>query len=179
MAEDLGIALDLYQPLRDFEGVSPAQLQRNLARAERKFDVMQALGIPMLLVCSNAQPDAIGNPDLIAEQLRDLAEHASARGLKVAFEALSWGTHTNRYAQAWAAVERAGHPSLGLVLDSYHSLALRDDVSAIAELPGERIFFLQISDSPWDSSSPPCSLAHCGPSPVSASSTWSALSTRS
>ena len=43
------------------------QLQRNLDRAERKFDLMQELGTPLILVCSNVQPDAIGDVDPVAE----------------------------------------------------------------------------------------------------------------
>jgi len=155
MAADLGLGLDIYQPLRDFEGVDPAQFQRNLQRAERKFDLMQELGIGLLLVCSNAQATALGDPDLIAGQLEELANRAAKRNLRVGFEALSWGTHTNRFAQAYAAVVRADHRSLGLVLDSYHTLALRDDFSTIKDLPGEKIFFLQLSDAPWDTTQPP------------------------
>ena len=40
IAEDLGLSIDMFQPFRDFDGVTPAQLLRNLDRAERKFDVM-------------------------------------------------------------------------------------------------------------------------------------------
>src|SRR4030081_2009904 len=50
LAARLGLKILLFQPFRDFEGVSDAQLQRNLDRAERKFDVMQELGAPLLLV---------------------------------------------------------------------------------------------------------------------------------
>src|SRR5207253_10994962 len=44
--------------------------------------------------------------------------------------------------------ERAGHPHLGLILDSFHTLSLRDDPAGIAALPGEKIFFLQMADAP-------------------------------
>ena len=50
MGADLGLTIDLYQPFRDFEGMPEAQFQRNLDRAERKFDLMQALGAPLMLV---------------------------------------------------------------------------------------------------------------------------------
>jgi 4-hydroxyphenylpyruvate dioxygenase len=56
ITDDLGLVCELYQPFRDFEGVSDALLRRNLDRAERKFDVMQALGAPLMLVCSNTSP---------------------------------------------------------------------------------------------------------------------------
>jgi 4-hydroxyphenylpyruvate dioxygenase len=37
MASDVGLTIDLFQPFRDFEGVSGEQMARNLERAERKF----------------------------------------------------------------------------------------------------------------------------------------------
>ena len=149
IAADLGLGIDLFQPFRDFEGVSAAQLARNLDRAERKFDVMQELGAPLILVCSNVQPDASGETELVAEQLYQLAERAAKRGLRVGFEALAWGSKINLFSQAWAAVERANHPHLGLILDSFHTLALRDDPKPIAQLPGDKIFFVQLADAPW------------------------------
>lgn len=36
---DLGIAITLFQPFRDFEGCRRDRLQRNVDRAERKFDL--------------------------------------------------------------------------------------------------------------------------------------------
>src|SRR5690349_3975477 len=66
LCEDLGLAIDLFQPFRDFEGVSPEQLRRNLERAERKFDLMLELGAPLMLVCSNVQPGAEGDLDRMA-----------------------------------------------------------------------------------------------------------------
>ena len=49
---------------------------------------------------------------------------------------------------AWRIVERAAHPALGLILDSFHTLALGDDPAGIADLPGARIFFVQLADAP-------------------------------
>ncbi len=149
MAEDLGLSIDLFQPFRDFEGVNPAQLQRNLDRAERKFDLMQELGAPLMLVCSSVQPDTSPDRELIAAQLRELAERAARRGLRIGYEALAWGTQTHRFAQAWEAVRLADHPHLGLILDSFHTLVLKDDWAPIAGLPGDRIFYVQLADAPW------------------------------
>jgi 4-hydroxyphenylpyruvate dioxygenase len=149
MADDLGLSIDLFQPFRDFEGVGAAQLQRNLDRAERKFDLMQELGAPLMLVCSNAQPDTSADRELIATQLRELADRAGRRGLRIGYEALAWGTQTNRFAQAWEAVKLADHPHLGLILDSFHTLVLKDDWAPIADIPGDRIFYVQLADAPW------------------------------
>ncbi len=148
-ADDLGLSIDLFQPFRDFEGVGAAQLQRNLDRAERKFDLMQELGAPLMLVCSSVQPDTSADRELIAAQLRELADRAGRRGLRIGYEALAWGTQTNRFAQAWEAVRLADHPHLGLILDSFHTLVLKDDWAPIADIPGDRIFYVQLADAPW------------------------------
>ena len=148
MASDLGLAIDLYQPFRDFEGVSDTVLRRNLDRVERKFDVMQKVGAPMLLVCSNVATAVDGDRGRAAAQLRMLAERAAARGLRIGYEALAWGKHVRHYSDAWAIVHAVDHPHLGLVLDSFHILSLGDDPDAIASIPGDRIFFLQLADAP-------------------------------
>lgn len=149
ICEDLGLTIDMFQPFRDFDSTTPAQLARNLERAERKFDVMQELGTPLMLVCSNVQPDALGDLDQLAEQFHQLAEQAGRRGMRIAYEALAWGSKIKRWSQAWAVVQKVNHPALGLALDSFHTLSLRDDPAGIAQLPGEKIFFLQLADAPW------------------------------
>jgi 4-hydroxyphenylpyruvate dioxygenase len=148
MAADLGLGIAIFQPFRDFEAMPDPQRARNLDRAERKFDVMQALGTDLVLVCSNVQPAAIDDPARAADDLRAMAERAARRGLRIGYEALAWGTHVSRWRQAWDIVQRADHPSLGLIVDSFHTLCLKDDFAGIAELPGDRIFFLQLADAP-------------------------------
>ncbi len=148
MAEDLGIGLDLYQPFRDFEAMPEPQRARNMDRAERKFDVMQELGSELVLVCSNTQPATLDDNARAAADLREMAERAAKRGLRVGYEALSWGKHVRRWRQAWRIVEMADHPALGLIVDSFHTLALGDDPAGIADVPGERIFFVQLADAP-------------------------------
>lgn len=148
MAEDLGLAITLFQPFRDFEAVPDAQRARNLDRAERKFDTMAALGTDLMLVCSNVQPSAIDDDARAAADLRTMAERAAARGLRICYEALAWGRHVNRWAHAWRIVQATDHPALGLALDSFHTLAVGDDPSGIAQLPGDRVFFVQLADAP-------------------------------
>ena len=148
IAADLGLAIDLYQPLRDFEGMPAAAFARSLDRAERKFDLMQQMGAPLMLVCSNTSPQSLPDAGLAAEQLHALAERAARRNLRIGYEALAWGRHVARYGQAWDIVRQADHPHLGLILDSFHTLSLGDDPSGIAAIPGDRIFFLQMADAP-------------------------------
>ncbi|WP_308282518.1 sugar phosphate isomerase/epimerase and 4-hydroxyphenylpyruvate domain-containing protein [Pseudonocardia nigra] len=145
---DLGLTIDLYQPFRDLDSTDPARFAANLRRAEHKFDVMTALGTDTVLVCSAVAPDAVADVDRLAEQLHALAERAGARGLRVAYEALAWGTHVNTYERSWDVVARADHPALGLCLDSFHILSRGSDPAGIARIPGEKLFFLQLADAP-------------------------------
>lgn len=145
---DLGLRIDLYQPFRDFEAVPPEVFAANLRRAERKFDVMAALGADTMLVCSSVAPDAVDDDDLAAEQLRELASRAAERGLRIAYEALAWGRFVNTYDHSWRIVRRADHPALGVCLDSFHVLSRGSDLAAVRVIPGEKVFFLQLADAP-------------------------------
>ncbi|WP_314178534.1 bifunctional sugar phosphate isomerase/epimerase/4-hydroxyphenylpyruvate dioxygenase family protein [Streptomyces winkii] len=147
-AADLGLGIDLYQPFRDFEAVPAEQLRRNLRRAERKFAVMERLGADLILVCSSVSPEAVDDDDLAAEQLHQLADLAQQHGIRVAYEALAWGRHISTYDHAWRVVRAAGHPALGTCLDSFHILSRASDPRGIEEMPGEKIFFLQLADAP-------------------------------
>lgn len=145
---DLGLAITLFQPFRDFEGCRRDRLARNLDRAERKFDLMQELGTDLVLVCSNVAADSLGDEDILVDDLHLLAERAGARGLRIGYEALAWGRHVNTWQQVWKLVRQADHPALGVILDSFHTLSLKGDPAAIAEIPGDKIFFVQMADAP-------------------------------
>ena len=146
--KSLGLDILTLQPFRDFEGMPDAQRERAFARAERKFDVLKELGCDLLMICSNVAPDCIGGIDRAAADLRELGERAEKRDLRIAFEALAWGRHINDYRDAWEAVRRANHPAVGLVLDTFHILARKTDLSAIRSIPRDKIFLVQMADAP-------------------------------
>jgi 4-hydroxyphenylpyruvate dioxygenase len=148
MIEDLGLQTITLQPFRDFEGMPEPQRAKVFARAERKFDVMQELGCDLLMVCSNVSEASLGGIDRAAADFHELGERAARRGMRVAFEALSWGRHIHDYRDAWEVVRRADHPAVGLVLDSFHILARRTDLSPIRAIPKDRIFLVQMADAP-------------------------------
>lgn len=147
-AAGLGLSIDLYQPFRDFEAVSPDRLSASLRRAEKKFRTMERLGADTLLVCSNVSPDSVDDDALAAEQLHLLAERAAEHGIRIAYEALAWGRHVNEYLHAWRIVRMADHPALGTCLDSFHILSRGSDPGGIEAIPGDKIFFLQLADAP-------------------------------
>ena len=148
MVADLGLEISAFQPFRDFEGMPGDKRARVFARAERKFDLMQQLGCKLLLICSNVSPDSLGGIDRAAADLRELGEQASKRGMRVGFEALAWGRHISDHRDAWEAVRRADHKSIGLVLDTFHTFARKIDLNSIRSIPKDKIFLVQIADAP-------------------------------
>ena len=87
MAAELGLTIDLYQPFRDFEAMPEPQRARNLDRAERKFDIMQALGTDLVLVCSNTQA-AVDRTTMRGRRLICVRWRSGPRPS----EACGWGT---------------------------------------------------------------------------------------
>ena len=148
MCGDLGLRIAALQPFRDFEGMPEPQRSLAFRRAEKKFDLMGELGTDLLLVCSNVSPLALGGIDRAADDFRELGERVAKRGLRIGFEALAWGRYVNDYRDAWEIVRRANHPAIGIILDSFHTLAPGFPVGPIAAIPGDRIFLVQLADAP-------------------------------
>lgn len=126
LCERLSLTIDMYQPFRDVEGVDEEVFADSLRRAVAKFDV----------------------DDVAADQLGRLADLATQRGIRIAYEALAWGRLVDDYRRAWRIVQKADHPNLGVCLDSFHILSRGRDPAEIEEIPGEKIFFLQLADAP-------------------------------
>lgn len=148
LAHRLGLSLDLYQPLRDLEGVDEATFTENLRRADATFATAQRLGIHTVLVCSNVATATVDSDEVSADQLRRIGDIAQTRGIRIAFEALAWGRFVDDYRRAWRIVQLADHSSVGVCLDSFHVLSRRHDPSAIEQIPGDKIFYLQLADAP-------------------------------
>ena len=148
MAADLGLEIVALQPLRDFEAMPDPARARNFERASRKFDLMHELGARLLCLCSNISEEAIDEPRRAAEDLAELADRARQHGFRIGYEALAWGRHVRDWMQAWAIVEAADRPNLGIVLDSFHIGVRRNPIEPIAALPAERIALVQIADAP-------------------------------
>ena len=85
----------------------------------------------------------------IAKDLRKLAMLALPLGIKVAFEALSWGRTINEFQQAWEVIQKADAPNLGLGLDSFHLFATKSALDDLELLDPEKIFLVQLADFMW------------------------------
>jgi 4-hydroxyphenylpyruvate dioxygenase len=148
MIGDLGLVCTCFQPFRDFEGLTGSLRTRAFDRIEAKFDVMNQLGAKLLLVCSTVHRDALGEIPRAVDDFSELAQRAQVRGLKIGYEALAWGRYVYDHRQAWDIVRRVNHPAMGLILDSFHSLARKIPIDSLQDIEADKIFLVQVADAP-------------------------------
>ncbi|OSC53987.1 4-hydroxyphenylpyruvate dioxygenase, partial [Streptomyces sp. 4F] len=66
LCADLGLTIDLYQPVRDIEAQPEEEFTAALRRARHKFELMRRLGADTVLVCSSVSPRALDDDALAA-----------------------------------------------------------------------------------------------------------------
>ncbi|MFB8388269.1 sugar phosphate isomerase/epimerase family protein [Microbacterium sp. NPDC055910] len=119
---------------------------KSLAHEASLFRLKEALGGRHMMV--------IGGPldaglDTVAERFAGVCRRAAEHGLRVALEFLPW-TDTRTVQDAWRIVEAAGEPNGGVVIDTWHFFRGGSTLEQLAELPGDRIPVIQLSDGPLD-----------------------------
>jgi len=144
-----GLRVTGLQVLRDFEGLSDHLHAYKVDVAKAMLGMCRAIGCEVLLVCSSSSTHATGDTDALIRDLQKLAMLAVPLGIRVAYEALSWGRHVNELSQAWALVERADRANLGLAIDSFHILAVKTDLDALEDIEPHKVFMTQLSDFMW------------------------------
>jgi len=144
-----GLRVTGFQVLRDFEGLSGHLHAYKIDVAKAMLGMCRDLDARLLLVCSSALTDAVGDAEALVRDLRKLAMLAVPLGIRIAYEALSWGKYVNEYPHAWDIVERADRANLGLALDSFHALATGTALDGLEELDPAKVFLVQLADFMW------------------------------
>ncbi len=148
LVKDHGLKVTALQPFRDFEGLTGRDRQLAFNRAEVKFEQMAELGTDLLMICSSCHPNSAGGIERIAADFDELGDLAEKHNMRIAYEALAWGKHIHDYRDSWEIVRRANHSQVGLVLDTFHIFSRGTDLSAIENIPGDKIFLVQTADAP-------------------------------
>jgi len=144
-----GLRVTGFQVLRDFEGLSGHLHEYKVDIAKSMLEMCAALDSKVLLVCSSTSTHATQDYESLAKDLRKLAMLAIPKGIKVAYEGLSWGRTINEFAQAWDIVERADIPNLGIGIDSFHILATQSSLDDLEIIDPEKIFLVHLADFMW------------------------------
>lgn len=138
-----------FQVLRDFEGLSGQLHEYKVGIARMMLEMCAALGCKVLLACSSTSAHASGDFDKIARDLRKLAIMAIPYGIRIAYEALSWGRTINEFPDAWEVISRADCPNLGIGIDSFHIFAAKTELEELELIQPDKIYLVQLADFMW------------------------------
>lgn len=144
-----GLRVTGFQVLRDFEGLSGHLHDYKVDIAKAMLEMCHQLGSRLLLACSSTSTHATGDRSALARDLRKLAMLAVPYGIRIAYEALSWGRHVSELPQAWDLVAEADRANLGVGIDSFHILAAKTGLEALDEIDPAKIFLVQLADFMW------------------------------
>lgn len=145
-----GLRVTGFQVLRDFEGLSGHLHEYKVDIAKSMLEMCHALDCRLLLACSSTSVHASEDPLVLVRDLRKLAMLAIPMGIKVAYEALSWGRTIHEFPQAWDIVAQADMPNLGLGFDSFHMFATKTPLADLELLDPQKIFLVQLADFMWN-----------------------------
>jgi sugar phosphate isomerase/epimerase len=102
----------------------------------------EALGASSLIATSRLDPQPV---DVTAERLAALCDLAGDHGMRVAVEFVPF-TALRNVTETWKVLEATGRDSAGFCFDTHHHLSLGGSDDALAEVPPERFFLVQVTD---------------------------------
>ena len=148
LARSLGLDIEVLQPFHDFEGLRGDARKAAFARLDHKLDLMKALGARTLLIGTSTHPDAVSDTAQIVEDFREVAGRVQRAGCRAALIALPWAQHITTELLALEIVQAVDSVTFGLALNSFFSLAGGEQAARLRDIPGDRIFHIQLSDAP-------------------------------
>ena len=144
-----GLRVTGFQVLRDFEGLSGHLHDYKVDIAKSMLEMCHALDCKLLLICSSTSVHATSDTSALVRDLRKLAMLAIPMGIKIAYEALSWGRTISEFPQAWDLICEADMPNLGLGFDSFHMFATNTALEELDMLDTDKVFLVQLADFMW------------------------------
>lgn len=123
--------------------------QQGLESVRRALAQAAEIGSPLLLVCPDAPGPEVAAADallLAGERARAYAEAAAAAGVRLAIEPLGGHRFVPGPRQAMEIIAAAGHPALGLMLDTFHYHKSGVTEAEIRAVPAEAWTIVHIND---------------------------------
>ncbi len=148
IASDLGLKTCLLQPFHNLECQTGSARQRAFDRLKRKLDLMSELGTDLLLVGSAFEAAETATEKQAIADLSEAAEIAKDRGHRLAYMGLPWSDLVHSDEQALRVVKAIDNQHFGLALNSFFSLADGSKPARLRDIPGKRLFHVQLSDAP-------------------------------
>ena len=120
-----------------------------MARCRELSRMAQAIGCPWVLVVPGPAEgrSAAQVLEQTAATLGQMADAAAEYGINVAFEFMGFPWAAVRdVAGAWAVVQQAGRPNLGIVIDTTHFYAGDSTLASIGAIDSAKLAVLHIND---------------------------------
>ena len=178
----LDLTIIVLQPFAFYDGLLDSAIHDQMVEKFYSWiELAHALGCDIIQMPSNFQQrGTTGDMDKIVADLQEIADVAlqAEPVVRIAYEAVAWGTHIDLWEQSWDVVKAVGRPNVGLCLDSFHiagkvwadptaasgkkengDAELAASLSRLArKLDVERVFYVQLSDA--EKLDPPLGVGH-------------------
>ena len=143
-ARELGLRLSVDPVMNWYPDSAPATSRFAGVGVEAALRSCEAVGADSVSAIATQSSD-IPLADL-AEPFADLCDAAADVGARVHLEFIPF-TIVSDLRIAWDLVRTADRPNGGLVFDTWHFFRGNPDFGVLAEVPGERIYQVQIDDA--------------------------------
>ncbi|MGF7237109.1 MAG: sugar phosphate isomerase/epimerase family protein [Frankia sp.] len=140
---DAGVDVVLDALMNWYAGEPPATSGFAAFTSDEALRMCEAVGAVSLTVL--ARPTCDVAVEEVAESFGTLCDRAADVGTKVQLEFMPMMAIKD-LPSAWTIVQAADRPNGGLLFDTWHFFRGNPDFATLEELPGERIFAVQVSD---------------------------------
>lgn len=169
LCDEWGLRVLALQPFRHYEGLLDLeQHAQRIDELKHWKQLCQILGDNLFILIPSSFLDPSEITDDRDRLVADLAQAADvAFPVRIAYEALAWGTYVNTWEECWDLVKRANRPNLGICLDTFNIAARmwadptsptgRQPLHAdqdlqtsmeqlVKEVPPEKVMMVQLAD---------------------------------
>ena len=124
LCNEFKLVVIVLQPFASYEGNLDLDKHRQaFQKWQHWLDIAYVLDCDLIQMPSNFDlSGTTGDIDRIVTDLREIADLALALAspVRIAYEAVAWGTHFDLWDQSWAIVKAVDRSNFGLCLDTFH-----------------------------------------------------------
>ncbi|MGQ9525869.1 MAG: sugar phosphate isomerase/epimerase family protein [Armatimonadota bacterium] len=124
-------------------------VEAGLRAVTRAAQVAKQIGCPVLLACPDAPPAGMSQDEAFRQagrEARRYAEAAGRYGVKIAVEPLGMHPFIPGPKEALRLIREANHPSLGLMMDTFHYYKSGVTLEDIRSIPVEKLLIVHVND---------------------------------
>ncbi|CAN3357430.1 hypothetical protein DICA3_C10682 [Diutina catenulata] len=146
--EELDLKITALQPFRDLGGWNcNEEFYGKIDELKKFFIIMNQLMTDTLIIGANTLPHPSDDMEVIVGQFRTASRLAANRGIKLAYESVSWATNVHNLEKLCDIVERVDEPNFGICIDSFHLNMHRSTLERLSMMR-EKLFSVQLCDAP-------------------------------